>query len=121
MTAQHSTVSTMPRAYKRKQLINLLHNTLLPWTTDPSKAPLRLRAFSHVASHPRKVKQWVLCHHFDAQLGEPVVFDERSLRKMHGHRIDLVTMKRLGLDVLHLILLLPRISEGADETSDDDG
>jgi hypothetical protein len=51
-----------------------------------------MRAFSHLASHPKEVPHWSPLQ-FD-QLDAPVLCDRRSLEVLHGHDISILVDKK---------------------------
>jgi len=95
----------------------LLVNELAKWMITPKKKKhntpknqpntpaIKVRPFSHVAKDPSEVKKWVTVNL--AELGAPVVFDERTCKLMHDHDVSFYLARKRAAPFLHAVRLSP--------------
>ena len=81
-----------------------MENKLMKWRLPCGKE--RFACFSHVASHPKDVEDWVVVSLPEFPQGESVLFDQRSCEAMHGKDIELV------LNPVTNIIMMVRVSRG---------
>ena len=71
----------------------LMFKFLVTFVIKPTEMDCQVRCFSHLASHPSEVKQWVPVTM--KQLGDTIVFDQRSCEEMNGMDVGFLLDKTI--------------------------
>ena len=66
-------------------------NRLHRWYLPLKDKKMSVRCYSHVATHPKDVPEWVPINL--KELGTTVAFDKRSCQLMHGHQVGFLVHK----------------------------
>ena len=74
---------------------------------------VKLRAFSHVAKHPREVKKWIAVNL--KEFGDTVLFDQRTCELLNGHDPTFIITRKKQITLLNAVEIDGEFRQNAPE------
>ena len=81
--------------------MNRYENKLVGWLIPIQDQERRLRAFSHTATTPATVPEWIPLDL--PEMGDTVMFDARTLQLLHNHDVSFIVTTNKDVQKIHAV------------------